>query len=131
MASKQKDAGTAESVDYLALAERLDDRAIYITAKDFERQLREAAAALREAHAEIDRADYATRRAREEVERLQSELTSTQADARTLSADKERLRALLREARDIVTSRVQTPRIVESVIARIDKELAALGEKHD
>jgi hypothetical protein len=38
----------------------------------------------------------------------------------------ERLRALLREARDIATSRVQTPKIIESVLARID---AAIGDK--
>lgn len=36
------------------------------------------------------------------------------------------LEALLREAYDIATGRVQTPRIIESVVARID---AALGRK--
>jgi hypothetical protein len=76
MASKQEDAGTAESVDYLALAERLDKlrhTAAFKTAGDF-MDVEQAEAALREAHVTIEERDSELARALDVNNELSAEI---------------------------------------------------------
>jgi hypothetical protein len=109
MASKPKDAGTAESVDYLKLAEQTHQKAQGSTDCPFWMQV---GAALREAHAL--------------TERQYNVLKDMAVRESILRAEVERLRGVLREARE-AWQRGANPNYSE-LSDRIDAEL---GEKHD